>query len=177
LNKAWDELARLKADGRIPVKFLADEYTLDPRARKVTSLSCNTAAKDFTAILILHYLIARYKGLPQLTGEWATFKELSGIEGYSPAFRQRAIEPVIRKYGRNPPALFTVLERLPGKKTDQSDAGIVLEVFERVPVEVLLWRGDDEFGPEANLLFDRSITEIFCTEDIVVLAGMIAAEV
>jgi hypothetical protein len=40
-----------------------------------------------------------------------------------------------------------------------------------------MWRPDEEFGPEANLLFDKSITGIFCTEDIVVLAGIIASEV
>ena len=49
-----------------------------------------------------------------------------------------------------------------------------MEVFEKVPVQIILWRGDDEFGPEANLLFDRSIARIFQTEDIAVLGGFIA---
>jgi hypothetical protein len=40
-----------------------------------------------------------------------------------------------------------------------------------------LWRGDEEFGPEANLLFDRSITEIFCTEDVVITAEIVASTI
>ena len=40
---------------------------------------------------------------------------------------------------------------------------------------ILIWRADEEFGPEANMLFDESIKRIFCTEDIVVLAGTVAA--
>jgi len=38
-------------------------------------------------------------------------------------------------------------------------------------------RGDEEFGPEANILFDKSITDIFCTEDIVVLSEHAAAHI
>lgn len=87
LNKAWDDLVKLKPDKPMSVKFLADEYTLDLVGRKVLSLSCNAPAKDFTTILILHYLAQKLKGLPQLTNEWLSFRELSGVEGYLAAFR------------------------------------------------------------------------------------------
>ena len=51
----------------------------------------------------------------------------------------------------------------------------VLEVFAGVPVLVKLWKADEEFNADANIYFDSSIKEIFCIEDIVVLAGIIAA--
>ncbi len=176
INKAWDVLLKLKPDNFVSVKLLADEYSLDLNARKVISLSCNVPAKDFTAILILHYLARKIKGIPELTGNWLTFKELSAVEGYQAAFRQRVIERILRKYGKQPDTLFSVLERLPGKKVNQADIGIVLEVFEGVPVLIELWKPDEEFGAEANILFDKSITEIFCIEDIVVLAEFIAGQ-
>lgn len=176
INKAWEELAALNPEKTVSLGFLGDEYTVDSQAKKVISLSCNAPAKDFTAILLLHYLAAELKGLAALTGEWVSFKELSGVEGYYPAFRKRAIEPIIRKYGSHPEGILEVLERLPAKRVDQGDIGIVLEVFPGVPAMVTLWRSDEEFGPEANLLFDKSITDIFCTEDIVVLAGFIASQ-
>ena len=176
INKAWDELVELNPDKIIPVKFLADEYTVDLDKKRVFSLSCNVPAKDFTAILILHYLIRKIRGLPALTSEWVSFKELSGVEGYYPAFRKRAIEPIVRKYGHHPEGILSVLDQLPAKKINQGDVGIVLEALEGVWVLVTLWRPDEEFGPEANMLFDKSITKIFCTEDIVVLAGIIAAQ-
>src|SRR3989338_9234475 len=99
LNKAWEELKKLNPPPNISVKFLADECEVYMQARKVMSLACNVPAKDFSAILILHYLVKKLEMLPALTGEWQTFKELSGIEGYLEAFRRRAIEPLIRKYG------------------------------------------------------------------------------
>jgi hypothetical protein len=176
LNKAWEELSRLKHDKIVAVKFLADEYTLDFERERVMSLSCNVPAKDFTAILILHYFISKLKGLPALSGEWATFKELAGVEGYYPAFRKRSIDIVIKKYGKNPEKLLEVLDRLPAKRVKQGDIGIVLDTFPDVPALVTLWRGDEEFGPEANILFDKSISQIFCIEDIIVLAGFIAMQ-
>lgn len=177
VNKAWDDLLKLKPNKLNLVKLLADEYSLDFNACKVISLSCNAPAKDFTAILILHYLVRKIKGLPELTGNWLTFKELSAVEGYQSAFRQRVIERILRKYGKQPEALFSVLERLPGKKVNQADVGIVLEVFKGVPALIELWKPDEEFAAEANILFDKSITEIFCIEDIVVLAEFIAGQV
>ena len=176
INKAWQDLAKLNVTEVFSIRFLADEYTVDPRQKKVLSLSCNVLPKDFTAILILHYLIQKKAGLPELTDEWVTFKELSAVEGYYPAFRKRAIEPIIRKYGSHPEGVLSVLERLPAKRVSQGDLGLVIEALEKVPVLITLWRSDDEFGPEANMLFDRSIARIFCTEDIVVLAGIIASQ-
>ncbi len=176
LQKGWEELSQLNPGKILSVKFLADEYTIDFAEKKVLSLACNVAAKDFTAILILHYLAHKLKGLPFLTGEWLTFKELSGVEGYYPAFRNRAIDPIIRKYGSHPEGVLAVLDRLPAKRVDQGDVGIVLEAFEGIPVMITLWRADTEFGPEVNMLFDKSITKIFCTEDIVVLAGFVASQ-
>jgi hypothetical protein len=174
IQKSWEELRGLSAKKAVSVRFLADEYQADLESGRVLSLSCNVPAKDFTAILILHYLIQASRGLPELSGEWVSFKELSGIEGYYAAFRKRSIEPVLRKYGHNPEALLSVLERIPGKKAGEGDVGVVIEAFKSVPAMVLLWKADEEFGPEANILFDRSISRVFCTEDIVVLAGIIA---
>lgn len=174
INKAWADIAQLKPTQKLTIKFLADTYDIDLEGRKVLSLSCNAAAKDFSAILILHYLAQKIKGLPALSGEWLTFRELSGIEGYYPAFKKRSIEPIIRKYGNNPIGLLSVLDRLPAKQVKEGDVGIILEAFEGVPVLVKLYKGDEEFGLDAKMLFDRSIMQIFCTEDIVVLSGFVA---
>ncbi|MDD5668638.1 MAG: DUF3786 domain-containing protein [Candidatus Omnitrophica bacterium] len=177
IQKAWENLGSLCIEKHVSVKFLADEYSVDTQARTITSLSCNIPAKDYAVILILHYLVRKFHGLPELTGEWISFKELECGESYYPAFRKRAIEPVIRKYGVNPEGLLAVLDRVPAKKVLQGDVGIVLEVFPGVPAQIILWKGDEEFGPEANMLFDRSISGIFCTEDIAVLGGFIGHHV
>jgi len=176
LSKAWANLANLKAPKNLSVKFLADEYSVDTAAERILSLSCNTPAKDFLSILILHYLAQKSKGLPELSGQWLTFRELSGVEGYSNAFYERSIKPIIHKYGKNPDAFKDVLNRLPGKLSEGGDISVVIEAFANVPVLIKLWKQDEEFGPDANMYFDASIKDIFCTEDIVVLAQMVASQ-
>jgi hypothetical protein len=174
IKKAWGDIGELSASREpIALKFFSDEYSIDVFGRKILSLSCNVPAKDFVSILLLHFLKARLEGLPELAGEWVSFKELSGGEAYYPAFRKRAIEPIIRKHGKNPQGIYAALEKVQGKRLEQADAAIMIDAFEKVPLLIEIWAGDDEFGPEANLLFDKSIRKIFCTEDIAVLAGFI----
>jgi hypothetical protein len=175
VKKAWEDLAKLKTAKELSVKFLADEYSIDLEAKRVLSLACNTPAKDFFSILILHYLVQKIKGLPKLTGNWLTFREFSGVEGYFDAYHKRAIEPIVRKYGKYPEGIRAVLKELPAKEFPGGDMGVVIQAFEGVPVLVKLWKADEEFGPDANMYFDASITGIFCTEDIVVLAGIIGS--
>ncbi|PIQ87776.1 MAG: hypothetical protein COV73_02365 [Candidatus Omnitrophica bacterium CG11_big_fil_rev_8_21_14_0_20_43_6] len=176
LKKAWDDLVFLKAPNHLSVKFMADEYSLDFAARQVLSLSCNGPAKDLLSILVLHYLVQKLKGLPGLSGQWITFRELSGIQGYYDAYHKRSIEPVIRKYGQDPDAIKNVLSRLPAKLSEGGDVSIVVEAFTEVPVLIKLWKADSEFGPDANLYYDASIKNIFCIEDIVVLAQLVVGQ-
>lgn len=174
LNKAWTALKEVSQEKKLQVKFLADQYEVDLENSKIHSLSCNLPAKDFLSILILHYLAAQLSSSWQVGEEWVSFKEIPGGLGYYPAFRKRCIEPIISKYGKSPRALLGCLERFPGRRIEHGDYAIVLEAFERVPVLITIYGQDEEFSAEVNMLFDKTITQIFCTEDIAVVAGIIA---
>jgi len=174
LNKAWKKVEDVTQAKRDTVKFLADEYEIILDSRNVLSLSCNAPASDHISILVLHYLAQKTKGLPEVRAEWISFKELPGGQGYFDAFKKRALNPLIRKYGGSPQSLLDCLDRLPAKKIQYGDCGVVIEAFENVPVLVTVYGQDEEFSAEANILFDRSITEIFCTEDIAVLADIVS---
>ncbi len=176
LKKAWEDLVNQKAPKNLSVKFMGDEYSVDIDSRRIISLSSNTAAKDLLSILSLHYLVQKLKGLPAQSGLWLTFREFSGIEGYYDAYHKRSIEPLIRKYGRNPDAIKDVLIRLPGELSGGADVSIIIEAFENVPVLIKLWKEDAEFAPDANIYFDASIKNIFCIEDVIVLAQMVSGQ-
>jgi uncharacterized protein (DUF1330 family) len=112
-------------------------------------------------------------GLPAVTGEWISFKELPSGDSYYPAYRKRSVEQVIRKYGANLAGLCGAAQRLKGSVVKQADAAIVVESFPSVPLLIEVWNADEEFGAEANILFDKNISAIFCTEDVAVLAGFV----
>jgi hypothetical protein len=163
LDKAWKALETAGLRNKEPVRFFSEEYTVDADRRSVLSAS-GFPAKDFVSVLVLHYLIQKLAGLPQLNGEWISFKELDGGEQYYPAFRKRSIDILLKKFAGNVETLG---------KSAQADAGTVLEAFPGVPLQVLMWKSDEEFAAEATILFDRCISRIFSTEDIAVLAGFV----
>ena len=177
LSKAWLELENFTKVKAISIKFLADEYSIDLENKRVLSLSCNVPAKEYVSILILHYLIKKLKGLPLTTGEWIEFRQLEGGLGYYPTFKKRVIGTITRKYGSKPDELLKLTERFDAHRVELADISIVVEVLENVPILIELWKGDDEFGPEVNVLYDKSIKDIFCTEDIVVLSEVLAHSV
>jgi len=176
LNKGWAELKAVSKEETHSVKFLADEYSIDLKNQHVLSLSCNVPAKTYTAILILHYLIKSAQNLipAQPTGKWISFKELEGGQPYFSVFKKRVIDTIARKHGDNPKGLFEATERLGAKKVAVSEYSVVVEPVAGAVVLIEVWPGDDEFGPEANVLFDETIKDIFCTEDIVVISEIIA---
>lgn len=176
LEKAWEALSEAgPGENTFRIGLLSDNYTVNIAERTVFSDSCNVPAKEYVSIIILHYLAAklRSKSLRAQTGTWIDFKELEGGEGYYPAFKKRTIDRVLKKYGSAPKAIFEALKRLPGESADKESAGIVIHPFKEVSIRITLSEADEEFGPDANILFDKNISDIFCTEDIVVLTEMV----
>lgn len=174
IAKSWLELENLTKDKLLRVKFLADEYSIDLAEKKVLSLSCNVSAKEYVSILLLHYAAKSIEGLPPVSGEWIDFRQLDGGQGYYPTFKKRVIDTIKRKYGANPEALLKLSDRFQARRVESADISVSLEVFNSVSVLIQIWKGDEEFSPEANILFDKNIKDIFCTEDIVVLSEVIA---
>ncbi len=176
ISKAWAELENLTQKKSHTVRFLDNEYNIDSEKKSVLSQSTNIPPKTHIVILLLHYLSRKIKGLPQPTGEWISFKQLDGGQFYYSVFRKRVLEPIIKKYGEKPENLISELtKRFKGKDIKEADASVVFEVFDGIPLFIKLWRGDEEFGAEANLLFDSSIKDIFCTEDAVITAEVVAS--
>lgn len=122
-------------------------------------------------VLILHYLNAQSSDQP--SGNWVAYREIEGAGFYFSAFVKRAIDPLKKTFGKNTKALDTAAAQLGATPIDTGDAGFELTVLPRVPVQMIVWEGDEEFEPEANILFDRTIGRILSPEDIAWLAGMV----
>jgi hypothetical protein len=60
-------------------------------------------------------------------------------------------------YGKDPDAFLKAGKRLGGSEILYGDKGFALEVFPRIPLAYILWKGDEEFSPRAGVLFDSTI--------------------
>lgn len=119
-------------------------------------------------ILILHYL-EKAAGIP-LTEDWISFAEIPGGEFYHPVFLQRCKGPLVKYFGEAPGRLLSVsAEEAQGEPWSFGDVGVKIRAFPFVALGLVLWKGDTEFSPDGNILFNSSITGFLAVEDIVVL--------
>jgi hypothetical protein len=122
-------------------------------------------------ILILHYLMARSPAA--VAGDWVAYREIPGAAFYFGAFVKRAIDPLKKAFGQNVAGFVAAAGRLMGRPVEPGDAGFEFRIFPKVPLRLILYAGDAEFAPEANILFDRSIGGMLSPEDIAWLTGML----
>ena len=174
LDKSWQYLIELTREVQV-VKFLSEDYEVDCKAKSIVRIPDRQSAKEVVAILILHYLIQELKGIGSVSGEWIPFRQLDGGEGYYPTFRKRVIERIIKKYEQNSKGMFEAVDRLGAEKAEFGDVGLVIEVFPKIKFLVTLWKGSEEFGTDANILFDKNVIKVFPTEDIIVLSEVLVS--
>jgi hypothetical protein len=125
-------------------------------------------------VLILHYLTFA-KGTP-LSGNMLSYKQLPGIASYYSVFYQLGLKPVLDRFGKNPELLIDAAKSLGGHKVDYGDAAVTVYAFPRVPVTYVLWRGDEEFPPQANLMFDFTVSDYLPLEDLREICQAVAYE-
>jgi len=126
-------------------------------------------------ILYLHYLCGAWssKGA-KATGEWISFQEIPDGRFYMDAFQRRAKNPMVMTFGEKPDLLLKVATELYGAVPfNQGDVSVVVTALPLVPIALILWKGDEEFPPEGNILFDRSIIGVLSAEDVAWLSGMV----
>lgn len=122
-------------------------------------------------ILICHYLL-HASGLPP-AGELITFRQVPDGHFYYDAFQRRARDPFLSSFGQSGELFRTCAQMLGANPVETGDVGMVFRVFPLIPVQLVLWAGDDEFPPEAGILLDATIARNLSAEDIAVMSGML----
>jgi len=125
-----------------------------------------------TRIVLLHYLI-RADGTER-KGEPIPYKEIPGGMMYAPVFQKRVVDPLVRVFGNDSEAFLQAGIAIKGERTRFGDISFVLKALPRVSITFVLWRGDEEFPPSIQILFERSIDRYLSLEDVVVLGEMAA---
>jgi hypothetical protein len=126
-------------------------------------------------ILLLHYLEGAILGAGvRPKGEWISYQEVPDGRFYLDAFMRRAKHPLIEAFGQRPDRLVPLAKALYGAiPLDQGDVSVLIRAAPMIPVALIIWRGDEEFPPDGNILFDRTVSGYLSAEDIAWLAGMI----
>lgn len=122
-------------------------------------------------ILLCHYLLHASGEVP--TGKLITFRQIPDGHFYFDAFQRRARDPFLAVFGGQPERFRRCAEMLGAQPVPAGDVGMSFRVLPHIAIQLVLWHGDDEFPPEANILFDDIIPHNLAAEDIAVLTGML----
>jgi hypothetical protein len=119
-------------------------------------------------ILTLHYLLADATAAP--AGNFISFRDLPGGSFYWKPYRVRTIQPLVDHFRNDLSALRRALDRFEWTPVDRGDLGARVRAIGTLHLTLVYHAGDEDFEPEAEILFDANVKRIFCTEDAVVLA-------
>jgi hypothetical protein len=162
------------------IRFLDTELVLEPDAARLYRDDPGGDAGDASAalerrlseeIVLLHYL-ARTPGRPP-AGRWVGFDQLPGGAFYGGTFRLRAEAPLARAFGADPRRLLEAAAGMDAGAAAYGDAALVVPALPRVPLLIVVWRGDDEIAANAKVLFDADAEAHLLTEDLVVLGEIV----
>ena len=155
----------------VTLNYLNEIYRIDILSAEISFVDSKSPVPQRDKILILHYF-TQAQGTP-LTGKQIPFRDLPGGLVYYPTFIKRTIEPLAEVFGKNPALLAGVGKILGARRGETGDAALAIDAFAKVPVNIILWQGDEELKPEVNLLFDANILDYLTTEDITIMCEAI----
>jgi hypothetical protein len=125
-------------------------------------------------ILLLRYLCGGKYFPPG--GKLLSYHEIPWGPVYYPNFRGRCINRFASLFGGDPAAFRRIMEETGGLRAEalgQGDAGYRFEVLSGLFMGLILWAGDDEFSPSAQILFDDNLVFAFTAEDLAALGEVV----
>mgnify|MGYP000937844722 CR=1 FL=1 len=155
------------------VPHLDRRIVFDVDSRRFSFMETDQEIPIWLAILTLHYLNNADGRQP--TGRLKHFREFKECHFYEPAFNRRTRDVLATVFGNNPKSMLSGAEKLKGKILQTGDASVELSFFPCLPVTCIVWQGDEEFSPEASVLFDETADRFFSAEDMAV-AGQMAVQ-
>ncbi len=150
--------------------FLNETYTVQFPGGQITGAG-GAAASLYLSIIMLHYLVTA-DGSP-VAGHWVTFRHLPGGAIYMDPFQRRAVAPFLKAFSGDPESFTRGASALGGHRASGSGVGMVIPALPRVPLQFILWPGDEELPASANILFDASAASYLPTEDCAHLPAVV----
>ena len=139
---------------------IQDQIVKNPRQTKFDS--------QIISVLLSHYV----SGKPSpITSILIKFNRLQGGYAYEKAFHTRAIQPVVKAFGKKPDDLLEAGKMLGGTPLKYGDCSILIPAIEGIPIVYILW-AETEFPASTTVLFDQSANSYLTTEDLAVLAEL-----
>ena len=148
----------LSDEERYIIQLLNTEYIVDLSDKKIYSNhkdSLKKPAAFLEELCILAYLI-NAKEIP-LANNLIKAETLPGGQFFFRGIHKLPTEKLEKAFGARPQALLEISDRFEAQICEFGDASISLYVLPRLPLTIVIWRGDEEFEARASVLFDKTV--------------------
>ena len=106
-------------------------------------------------------------------GKLLAYAEMPWGNVYAQQFRGRCILRLAGTFGGSLPAFEAAAARVSGVPAESGDRSFDLPFLPGLTVRMILWEGDEEFRPSAQILFSDNFSSAFSAEDIAVVGDVL----
>ena len=106
-------------------------------------------------------------------GQWKTFREMPWGEMYIKPYTGRVLTRAAFTFGFRIPAFRAAAEKMGAEPVKHGDAGFEFQLVGGYKMQILVWEGDDEFPPNAQVLYSDNFADGFAAEDRVVAGDIL----
>ena len=128
-----------------------------------------------TQTFLLRYLLES-KQVPW-NGTWKTFREMPWGEMYIKPYTGRVLTRAAFTFGTRIGAFRAACEKMRATPVPHGDAGYLFDLIGDYRMQILVWEGDDEFPPNAQVLYSDNFADGFAAEDRVVAGDILISTI
>ena len=175
---ATDAAARTGAkwDGKeFYVNLLGREYAISHPGYAIRALDGGAIPPLPVQTFLLRYLLESKQVAWQ--GEWKTFREMPWGEMYITPYTGRVLTRAAFTFGFKTKAMSAACEKMGAVKVKHGDAGYLFNLIGDYQMQILIWEGDEEFPPNAQVLYSDNFAEGFAAEDRVVAGDILISTI
>ena len=110
-------------------------------------------------------------------GGWKTFREMPWGEMYIKPYTGRVLTRAAFTFGTRIAAFRAACEKMGGIKLPHGDAGYQFNLIGDFGIQILVWEGDEEFPPNAQVIYTDNFAEGFAAEDRVVAGDILISTI
>ena len=110
-------------------------------------------------------------------GNWKTFREMPWGELYIKPYTGRVLTRAAFTFGMKVEKFRAACEKLGATALTHGDAGFEFDFIGGYKMRVLVWAADEEFPPNAQVLYSDNFAEGFAAEDRVVAGDILISHI
>ena len=165
-----------KWDGKeFYVNLLGREYAVAHPGYAIRAVDGGPVPPLPTQTFLLRYLLESKS--VAWAGEWKTFREMPWGEMYIQPYTGRVLTRAAFTFGTRLAAFKATAEKMGAAAVKHGDAGYQFDLIGGYKMQILVWEGDDEFPPNAQVLYSDNFAEGFAAEDRVVAGDILISTI